>query len=226
MVDGCGGSLWNEEREHLHELLEQVNPTLAGLYHLAIHLIDESPHSWEDKARLSLVGHCFRELMNRLPDALDDVEGVPTGNQSEETKSLIELLQAHEAYRSEPIERPVPRDLLHALDRFAAARETGARIELKRDAAAVLGTDDVHDPALGPWRRARKFFMKRTHINYCDGTEEEKDVLPSTEQLMEHVQVVEAALRVRRGKFFDSYKEVEDIVSNANELNGEESIKP
>jgi hypothetical protein len=177
--------------------------------------------------------------MNRLPDWLQDVGGFPASNQKEENDSREALVAAYESFRGEPIdqllvpadpegsEQPalvsVPRDLMDSVARFVAAREEGSRNVRERDSAAVLGEVGVYSPALGPWRQARKFFMSCTHLDLHYGVEEEIGVLPSRAAVLGHVDSVEAALRVRLGQFFDSYEEIEDIVSSANELDDKET---
>ena len=232
MVADCGSSLWNEDRKALGGLIEELNPTLAGMYHRAILLMSEPPGPGEERARLALVGHCFRELMNRLPDTLQDVDGFPASKRQEEERVRDDLVAAYEAFLGKPLDQPapgtsgnpeqptlvsVPKDLLDTLGKFVAAREEGTRNVRERDAVAVLGAIDPLDPALKPWQAARKFFMSCTHIDLQYGVETKEKTPPSDEAVMGHIEAVEASIRVRLGAFFDIYEELEDLIAKANE---------
>jgi hypothetical protein len=231
MTNDASPVLWNEERETLYELIKRVNPTLAGLYHRAILLMSEPPGPGEEKARFSLVGHCFRELMNRLPDWLQDVDGFPASRRQEEDKALDRLVAEYESFRGSPNDQPtassndpqqealvsVPASLIDALGRFINAREEGSRNVLERDAAAVLGAVGLRGAALKPWRDARAFFMSCTHLDRQYEVEAQVGAVPSDEVVMEHIAATEASLRVRLGAFFDSYEELKDLIAQANQ---------
>jgi hypothetical protein len=66
-------SLYDSERQALFDQLRDVSPRLAGLYRRLVRLLDENPSNDERLVRASLIGHCVRELINRLPDVLADV---------------------------------------------------------------------------------------------------------------------------------------------------------
>lgn len=233
MVADRSPDFWNQDRVALHGLIEELpSPTLADLYRRAILLMNEPAEQSDEKARLALVGHCFRELMNRLPDALKDVAGFPASKREEEDKARNDLVAAYEAFRGKPIDQPavgapndpeqvevvaVPRDLVDAVGKFVAIREEGTRNVRDRDSVAVLGSIDPLNPALKPWRDARKFFMSCTHLDLQYGVETEARTLPSREEILAWVETVEASLRVRLGAFFDNYEELGDLIAKANE---------
>ena len=112
---------------------------------------------------------------------------------------------------------------MDALDRFVAAREESGRVIRGRDAAAVLGDVNVHSPALGPWGRARDFFVSCTHLDRHYSIDDAIETSPIANIVMGHACTVEAALRVRLGQFFDSYLEIEDVVSSANQMAAEQT---
>lgn len=66
--------LWNDERETLYHKICDIDSALAGYYRQAIYIMESSPKPGEEKARFSIICHCFRELMNNLPDVLGDVK--------------------------------------------------------------------------------------------------------------------------------------------------------
>ena len=231
MADEGLARLWDADRVSLYGLIEEIQPTLAGLYRQAILLMSEPADPGDEKARLAIVGHCFREIMNRLPDALQDVDGFPASKRDEEDRARNDLVAAFEAFRGMPVEQPapvsskdleqteviaVPRQLVDAVGKFVAAREEGTRNVRERDSVTVLGAIDPLDPALKPWRAARKFFMSCTHIDLQYAVETVASEVPSDEVVMAHVEIVEASLRVRLGAFFDNYEELEDLIAKAN----------
>ncbi len=156
--------LWNEDRETLRSQIEDVYPPLAGLYRMAIVLMDEPVQEGEGKARLCLVGHCFRELMNRLPDALRDVDDFPASKRGEEDRARDTLVATFEDFRGVLVEQPplgaapnseqteivdMPK-LLDAVGRFVSVRKEGTRNVRERDSVAVLGAIDPLHSSLKP----------------------------------------------------------------------------
>ena len=75
--DEEGSSLWNSDRQETFRLLSGLDRSLATMHKVAINLMAELPEPGEERARLSSVGHCVREILNNLPEALSDVEGAP-----------------------------------------------------------------------------------------------------------------------------------------------------
>ncbi len=225
-------SLWNEDRQALSRLLADVHPSLGGLYRSAILSMDEPAQEGEGKARLSLVGHCFRELMNQLPDALGDVDGFPASKRGEEDKARDTMVAVYDDFLGAPVAQPlqdvatdpeqtevvaVPKALLDAVGRFVTVRKEGTRNGLERDSVAVLGTIDPLNPTLKPWRAAKDFFMSCTHMDRQYAVETEAGALASDDKVMAHIEIVEASLRVRLGPFFDNYEELKDLIAKANE---------
>ena len=231
-------TLWNSDRKEVYRLIAEVHPTLAALYHKAIELIATKPAtSGEARVTLALVGHCFRELLNRLPDALRDVEGLPGSKRGEEHAALSRLRDAYSTYIGMPGDQnhsastegldemrlvAVPQSLLDALATFVAVREAGSLTVRQRDAVTVLGAIDPLDPALKPWTKARDYFMSLTHLTVDDASESTTR-LPSDTETVRHVQAIEASLRVRLGAFFDNLAELEDLIAAANRTDTEEA---
>lgn len=222
----------------MYDLIAEVHPTLAALYRKGIELMDTSSADAGDaRATLALVGHCFREVINRLPDALRDVEGLPGSKRGEEDAALARLKDAYAHYSgmsggrtdSSPAEEleqmrvvAVPQILLDALARFVAAREEGTLTGRQRDAVTVLGAINPLDPSLKPWREARTHFMSLAHLS-VDDVSDATSRLPTDSETVRHIQAVEASLRVRLGAFFDNYAELEDLIADANRLINEET---
>ena len=170
-------TLWNAERVDLHRLIAERSTTLAGMYRLAVVLMDSPAPEGEERARLSAVGHCLRELMNNLPDALRDVEGMPAGggNSNLETKTVVEAYEQfrggvsappqEDQHSQEPDLVTVPRSFVESVGRLHSSYRQGERRAAQRDSAAVLGRMDPSDPAVRTWRAAKDFFMDLTHLD-------------------------------------------------------------
>lgn len=237
---GLEGGAWSDERRSLHRQLQGLDPQLAGLYRHAIDLLSAPRTPGEEKARLALIGHCIRELINSIPDALGDVEGLPASGRQDEDRERDALVSAYEGFggldidaaavedRNESAEQPrlvaVPLTLFEAVGRWATSVRVGASTVAQRDSAVVLGRIDTRDAALRPWKAARDFAMKITHFkrNYPLGSVPE--LLPSDDEVMCHLENIEASLRNRLGAFFDSLDELTDLIAQANELvDGDES---
>src|SRR5450759_168541 len=106
MEAGGDAGLWNQDRQALHKLIEQVDPALAGVYRQAVLLMDSPPIPGDEKARLLLVSHCVRELMNNLPDALRDVKDFPASRGGDEKRARAGLIAAVDEFEGVPADQP------------------------------------------------------------------------------------------------------------------------
>lgn len=230
MVARHDSAHWSEDRQALHRLIEEVDPALAGLYRQAIILMDTPPIPGDEKARLSLVSHCIRELMNNLPDALGDVKDFPASRGGDENKARAGLVTAVNKFKGMPVVQPVeettetnpaenvtvPADLLDAAENLVGVFQDGETRGELRDSAAVLGYIDRYHPALKPWRAVRKFFMSFAHLDRLKATGSGGRDLPSDEQVISQIAIIEASMRVRLGAFFDNLNEVKALADQAN----------
>lgn len=222
---------WNDERRALYDQLRGLDPELAGLYRQAIDLLSTPAVPGERKVRLALIGHCVRELINTLPDALGDVEGFPADKGNEGKRSREALVAEYELFSGTPIDATlvdetddsgqpnlvvVPQSLLDGVGRWVTSAKAGALREAQRDSVVVLGHVDTRDPALKPWKSARDFVMGFAHFrrNYPLGSVPE--VFPTDEELLAQLAYIEASLRNRLGAFFDSLDELQDLIDEAN----------
>jgi hypothetical protein len=227
--------LFNPERQALNDQLLDVSPRLAGLYRRLIRLVDEDPQADESLARASLVGHCVRELMNRLPDVLADVPDM-LDPVSPKTSQLLRQLQVLSEKHSDVLAKvtdltngdsgegieliPIPRPLYESLRRIihAAEQETGRAQE--RDAVVVARARTASGPAYERWRAARKFFMDFTHLDNHVGQDDR--AIPTDEQILEHLEAIEATLAIRLTKFFDNRRLLDDFLAEANRPAGDQ----
>lgn len=225
------GSLWNDDRRALHALIQQRGPELAGLYRQGVLALDSPCEAGDERARLAVIGHCFRELMNNLPNALGDVPAFTTSSREDEDnakKSVIGLYgEAYgipeeppaDAVEGDPAQLElvtVQRRLLRAVETLAVFFKMGERHLLERDSAVVTGRVDVNAPGMKPWRNARRFFTRYSHFDRQNGSKAKKAEVPGDDQVLAHLENVEAILRTRLQPFFDSLGEIDDLLAVAN----------
>lgn len=232
MVGDDHPALWNDDRNTLYELLKDLDPELAGLYSQMIVLLSDPAVPGQEKSRLASIGHCLRELINTLPDALGDVEGFPINRGKSDRSAREALVAEYEAISGPPVEHvtvdevdetgqprliAVPQSLLDAVGRLVTTINDGKAREEQRDSTVVLGRIDSRDPALKPWKAARKFFMHYAHFDRDYPLSPEPRDLPSDADILVHLENIEASLHTRLGAFFDNYDELQDLIAKANE---------
>lgn len=232
MVAGGYPVLWNDDRNTLYELLNGLDTELGGLYRRMIELISTPPIPGQEKSRLALIGHCFRELINTLPDALRDVPGFPVNRGKSDERERHALISEYEAFfgsaleqgtvaevdeDGQPVLQTVPQSLVNAMYNMVKAVKDGETRNLQRDSVIILRRIDIRDPALRPWRKARKFFMDYVHFDRNYPPSPARRALPSEEEILSHLENAEAALHNRLGAFFDNLDKLEDILAKANE---------
>jgi hypothetical protein len=224
---GAGESLWTSSRLSIRAQLVKLDPTLGGLYRRGIDLCAETPVPEDAKAHLALVGHCFRELINSLPDALGDTSGgLGSGQNSESAKNGFRkaLKRWHEeaAPRSpdEDEKGPVavPRYIIAAIEILDEAERAGTGRRQRRDSITVLGYVDVDSPALKPWDDARDFFMSATHVDRQERVIAADGSTPTITEILGRIAIVEDALQVRLGAFFETLHSLSNLLDEANAL--------
>jgi len=183
-------------------------------------LLEEKPPEGEELVRVALIGHCMRELMNRLPDVLKDVPGMlrPTRPDSKALrKQLLEVLAASEELNVTGNVVSVPGDIVEALNLFAAAVKAEAARGLEKDSVAVTQTRSSNSPAVKQWTAARRFFMDFVHLDSFVGDDGGASRLPTDEEIVERLVIVEAALRSRLFGFFQSRRALDQRLASINE---------
>lgn len=210
----------NDEREkrraRISEALKERSSRLAGMYVTALREFDSAPSSGQETARISIICHCMRELMNGLPVIMAaSITPRPEPSSSSLAARLPDLLAKHPDLdlRAEQDMVPVPSEVASAIADLvsAAVMERGLNMA---NAAALLtdGTDTAH-PLIDQWKAAQYFFMQWTHLDRnLDGAR----VLPTNDKIELHVRVVEDVIEVRTNLFFENLSAVEDILRLAN----------
>lgn len=233
-------TLWTDERRELQEQLFRLDPELSALYENAITLLSEEKIPGKEHVRLSMIGHCVRELINLLPDALKDVEGMLLSgwkDNNAETEKLIGSLEeeaggdignlvSDETDNSGQARRAlITQRTLNAMAEWAKSEQEKKVRERQRDSVTVLGSIDSKNPALIPWGKARKFFMRRTHIKRSFPLHDNLINLPGDTEVLYHLSAIEACLRVRLCGFFDIYDEINDLLEDANMIREKDDIE-
>jgi hypothetical protein len=218
---------WTDERHELCKLLAEVHPDLGALYRYAIDLACSNPSDGGGRVRDALVGHCLRELMNNFPEAIGDVEEFPERGGRGENALRDAVIGRFRSLPSSDIDDSNPDAVMTVTNGFVASvrdwvedQEQGSvRVQL-RDSVTVLGRLDENNPVLLPWRKARKFMMKLTHLNLSKNPAESAN---RDEGIRAHLENIEAALRARLGGFFEVMDGFDDILAESNARTVEEA---
>lgn len=206
----------DERQARVIEALQGRSRKLAGIYKSALGELASPSAPACEAARVSIVCHCMRELMNGLPSVMaDTLIPRPTPPSSSLLAKLPKLL-AENPDTNLGLDQdlvPVPRPVAHALDALIAtvARERGRN--LSNAAALVTGGGDTNHPAIAQWRSAQDFFLDWTHLDRNHNNDRE---LPSDDELMANIRIVEDVIEVRSGLFFDNLHALDDILAAAN----------
>jgi hypothetical protein len=218
------GSLWTAERHDLARALQDVDATIGEFYRQAIESLSVCPRRLADVA---LAGHCVRELVAALPNALADVDGLPDRiNEPKIVRALAEEWDRHpdvvgeadvplrsgaKGDASQPSLVSVPTDLLDAARLVVLAHKTGTKNNDLRHGALVLGRLDGSDVAVRIFKRSVTFFIEYTHLSGLLGRE-----LPDDELVQRHLAVIEDAVRARLGRFFTTAESIMADLDIAN----------
>jgi hypothetical protein len=219
--------VWTPERLDLQRALDGLDPVLAGLYGQIVTLLDQQPASTE---RTILIAHGVRELVNNLPEALSDVDGVPTRvDTSGPCQALAKEWQRHrdvvgfatdgpdsvsptESDVDHPEVVTVPTTILFAAARVVTATLAGTDTAKLRSSAVVLGRlEHGNDPTVRLWRDAVGFFMKHVHLD-----KSRRRPVPSDGEMLANLEVLERVLITRLGRFFQTVEELADLTAAAN----------
>ena len=197
--------------------LESRRPKLAGIYRAAHAALASPAVAGGEVARVAVVCHCMRELVNGLPSALK----TPTltrarGKQSSESLKLKlpKLLSKHPVdLRQDQDLIPVPREIAGVVaDIINAVEQEGSR-NLINAAVLVTGGSDTNHPLLKQWREAEEFFFEWTHL---DRNDDNSRALPTDAEILAHIEVVEAVIEVQTTLFFANLHAVQDLLDEAN----------
>ena len=154
--------------------------------------------------------------MTGLPSALADVD-IPRPSPS--SRALVGQLPALLSRHSDldlGLDQdlvPVPKKVAHMLGQLVATavQEQGRNRRLA--AGLVTGGDDVKHPAIDQWQDAYRFFLAWTHLDQNHAQNRE---LPSDEEILAVLRVVEDVIEVRSALFFDNVSAIKDLLADIN----------
>lgn len=214
------GALDHERQSRVFKALQERSVDLAGLYRTLCQAIQFAAEDGAEVARISVIGHCGRELMNGLPEVLSRVSiPRPSPGSTALKDRLPELLRDVDLDVDQDL-IPVPRNAALTLSQLVrtVAQEQGRN---RRLASSVV-TDETDDqaPAIRQWTDAHKFFMSWTHLDRRSGA---KRMLPSDDIIAAHLRVVEDIIETRTSAFFDVVRSVEDLLDIANATTEDDS---
>jgi len=216
-ADGLGNA---DRRVRVLEALRGRSVKLAGMYQTLCRTLEAPSEEGCEVARVSVICHCGRELMNGLPSVLSGID-IPRPNPSSAAlKDRLPQLLADVDLGLDQGLIPVPRKVAATLDELirTVAREQGRNRRLA-SAAITDETDDAH-PAIRQWGEAQRFFSKWTHL---DRVPDSDRTVPSDDIIRGHLRVVEDLIETRTAAFFDAVRSVEDILAMANATDQDEA---
>lgn len=206
----------DDRQRRILAALQDKRAELANFYRTALRLLSGELEASDPRTRVAFIGHCMREVMNRVLGAL----GRPTAprfkpSSGDQVKALPDLLAR---FPKLELDRdgdsvPVPQEVAAAMDMlFKAAIHEKRRI---RDDVAALITDDdnASHVAVSQWIQSRDYFVKWAHLHERDVAESD---LPSDDEMWGHVGVFEELLDGVITAFFTSLHAIDDLLNEIN----------
>jgi hypothetical protein len=206
----------DDRQQRVFSALQEKRLELADFYQTALMLLDGDLTVPGSRTRVALIGHCMREVMNRVLGAL----GRPTApkfkpSSDQQVKALPDLLSRFPELElsGEGSSVPVPQEVAAAMDKlFKAAIQEKRRV---RDDVAALITDDdnASHVAVSRWIESRGYFVKWAHLHETDVPEAD---LPTDQEIREHIGVFEELLDGVVTAFFATRHSIDDLLAEIN----------
>jgi len=214
-----GASELDLRQQRVFDALFKRSPTLAGMYVVALGIVATPAQAGCEVARVSVLCHCGRELMNGVPSVMSDID-IPRPNPNSDAlkNRLPKLLEEIDLEVDQDLV-PVPRSAAQTLSALISvvAQEQGRNRRLA--SALVTGSVEDKHPAIKQWIDAQRFFAKWTHLDRVAESERE---LPSDADLLARLRVVEDVIDARAGQFFENLHAIDAILALANAVDGED----
>lgn len=205
-----------ERQDRVIKALENRSPRLAGMYKSALNTLRGRSELGDEAARASVVCHCMRELMLNLPAAMaDSATSRPEPSSSSLLAQLPSLLSKHHDLDLDlDLDMvPVPKKVAQKFSLLVKTRVQEDGINQDNFAALVTGGSDTKHPAIKQWKDAYRFFVKWAHLDRHD---ERGGALPSDDELLASIRVVEDVIEVRTAVFFTNLHSIEDLLAGIN----------
>ena len=206
------------ERSERLRALEGNGPTMADLYLDAASRLDNCT----SEARLAVLAHCVREILNRLPGVMghtfENIRGVQAGALKKLTAAVDAHLGAAAGVEGQDDEgrAHTARAVEEAAIEVVQSHRRGQGENAKRSRALVAGRAtasralEPSDAAVGVVTRVRKFFTGRAHIA------EKPRQMPETDDIRRHFELVELALDLGLAQFWTGHQKMSAVRLRAN----------
>lgn len=210
----------DDRQQRILAALEGKRSELANFYRTALMLLGGELEVLDRRTRVAFIGHCMREVMNRVLGAL----GRPTApkfkpSSRDQVKALPDLLARFPKLEldGDGGSVPVPEEVAAAMDKlFKASIHEKRRV---RDDVAALITDDdnASHAAVTSWIESRDYFVKWAHLHERDVAESD---LPSDDEIREHVGIFDELLDGVVTAFFTTRHSIDDLLAEINAMEG------
>lgn len=206
----------DERQTRVVAALRDRSARLAGMYRAGLSALAAPALPGGEAARISIICHCMRELMNGLPSVM--TEGAtprPTPSSESLKANLPELLAQHPDLDLEMDQDliPVPKEVARVLSDLISTVIKEQGLNRRNAAELVTGGSDTKHPAIDQWRATQRFFLEWTHI---DRKHDQDRDLPTDEVLLANMRVVEDVIEVRTALFFHNLRALEGLLAEAN----------
>lgn len=220
-------TVWNEDRVRLLEGLRRRSELFADLYRRAIDALDERPPVGH--GAFVVAAHCIRDLVNALPDVLEDVDAVPgRSDASTPARLLVEEWRQHQDVLGpldQAIKAPlvqegeaaprmtVPVSVVEAARRVAVATHAGTLNARRRQSALVLGRIEIREDATVKLFRDSVQEIERVRH---PGRGREVDLDDLRANFPRYLEAIEGVLQSRMRNFFETVDDLSDLLDAAN----------
>ncbi|GAA5194652.1 hypothetical protein GCM10023346_22670 [Arthrobacter gyeryongensis] len=219
MTEQSRHEILDERQQRLFDAIAERNPALAGTYRVAIRGLKTPAEPGDERARLALIAHAMREVMNALPSVMGESTGRRKGKSASDlTRELPDFLaQFSDLDLQQDLDYiPVPREVTVAIDRVVRTAALETR-KVRDDVAALLAEGSSSDhPAVLQWIDARAFFVRCAHL---EQPPRDNSAVKSDEEIEANIRVVEDLIDVRTAGFFDTRHGLEDLLAEINQVN-------
>lgn len=190
------------------------------MYRSALRLLKQAPVSGDEVARVSLICHAMREVMNRAGEAAASDHISPQGTPSKElVRRLPAIASSWKLPTGSDVEfAPVPIKLATAIDRLIeAARHEEYRTRANISSLILAGeaSTESRKQALTPderrWREAHDFFLKFTHLDSAS-----RVTVPDDKEIRKRISDFEQLFVRIITPFFTQLREVQELLSTIN----------
>lgn len=211
--------LWTRRRRNILETLTSLDdPAVADLYQRAVDTFEEQPLT---PVALVVGSHCMRELVNRLPRILGEVDAPDFEGDGGAAAALARALKQFDQNPTSVAAAQLVDAARGMVDHRREASERAQRMRV----ALVLGAADPSGgtSTVRAVKKAVDAFEKYRHPQKKNLTKWPTSV---SGELLEHLEVIERALDGRFGRFYDVVADLRAVLDEANTKQDDEWVVP